>query len=547
MFNFKKLKLIKTTCTNSTNSFVGIRRGTDQTLEFTLPRGFENFPEGDFNNTKQLFFKMYQTFKKFEKTLTTHHIDKTSAQRDNIEIDGNAYIFKDSEENDVILYSKISMIEKMLEAYQDLSLDFIEKSIGTSDKINYEKIDSYLDKAIYLDNDAIHIDEMEVDRHILHYQPNSLINLFCFIIRELEKELGGKTEPRINDLANIFIDYNLSPDQSLFEESTFESTISTLKDILHEIDKTTSYKDSRYWQLFESIESFLYGELNMETTHEDGTFWGINNFFQVWEDMCNTYAFSKFSIAYADTNIIYHGQRVGNHKIGGHSVFKLEDLTYPFFIKFREETRWMRPDLVIFSKKTPKRTVFDKEISIVLKNKYGTTGDYEIKLNDESAADLHKKFCSDLKKVKTRGARPVRGNIFKNYPTATIEHQKKIFCSNLEIKSTIPAKAKIIDWKYMDLQEFFRKNKKIESDINKQLCYEHCLKTCDSFKVEDAIENWFAIPFFNQKQNEVHPDFEELQDYTEVHDKIIHNEIKIYKFSFSAIQTAYLENDSQHR
>jgi hypothetical protein len=392
MFNFRKLRIVKASETGSISSFVGIRRGGDGQLEFSLPRGFKEFPENNFNFTKNLFFKMYQTFKKFEVNQLQKTLDKYPAGKDNTETLGNAYAFKDSEDNDVILYSKISVIEKMLEAYKDLSLDFIEKCTGKSDQIDYRKIDSYLDKAIYLENDVIYVDEMDAERYVLHYQPSSLINLFCFIIRELENEMGNQVDARVNELANLFIDHNLSSDQSLFEEDTFESTIATLKDVLHDIDKNTAYKDTQYWQLFEAIESFLYGELDMESIHENGIYWGINNFFQVWEDMCNTYAFSKFSIAYADTNIIHLGERVGNYKINGYSLFKQESLTYPFFIKFRDEIRWMRPDIVILNNNDARKNIFDKEITIIKRKSYGETADYEIRLNDATEKSLTKIF-----------------------------------------------------------------------------------------------------------------------------------------------------------
>jgi hypothetical protein len=79
----------------------------------------------------------------------------------------------------------------------------------------------------------------------------------------------------------------------LFNEETFEITLHTLKDILDDIDKRTTYKDNDYWRLYEAIELFLYGELDMENPHEDGTFWGISNFSSVWEDMCCAYAFAS--------------------------------------------------------------------------------------------------------------------------------------------------------------------------------------------------------------------------------------------------------------
>lgn len=108
MFNFKKLKLVRAGNAGSTSSFVGIRRGLTGELEFTLPKGFNNFPDGDFNATKKLFFRMYKTFKNFESDQVQTELDKKPAGKDNIETDGKAYIFKDKDDNDVIIYSKIS-------------------------------------------------------------------------------------------------------------------------------------------------------------------------------------------------------------------------------------------------------------------------------------------------------------------------------------------------------------------------------------------------------------------------------------------------------
>ena len=67
MLNFKELKLDKR-IDNNTDPFVGIKKNEKNGKpEFRLPIGFDDFPEGDFNATKQLFFRMYRTFKKFER------------------------------------------------------------------------------------------------------------------------------------------------------------------------------------------------------------------------------------------------------------------------------------------------------------------------------------------------------------------------------------------------------------------------------------------------------------------------------------------------
>ena len=196
-----------------------------------------------------------------------------------------------------------------------------------------------MDKAIYLPNDVIYIDEMDLPRQTLQYEAVTLIDLFCFIVSELQNELEQDLEPRVQELAHRFSEQHLNHEESLFNEETFETTIFTLKNVLDDIHKYTAYKDEDYWRLFEAIELFLYGELDMENPHEDGTFWGINNFSAVWEDMCATWAFANFDVIYADTNVIFNGKRL---KSGSQK----SDFKNPFFVSFRNQKRWIRPDLI---------------------------------------------------------------------------------------------------------------------------------------------------------------------------------------------------------
>ncbi|MBW4498726.1 MAG: hypothetical protein KME57_03865 [Scytonema hyalinum WJT4-NPBG1] len=52
------------------------------------------------------------------------------------------------------------------------------------------------------------------------------------------------------------------------------------------IDHNTPIKDSDYWQYYEAIELFLYGNWHQA---ENGEIWGIKNFHSVWESMCLTH------------------------------------------------------------------------------------------------------------------------------------------------------------------------------------------------------------------------------------------------------------------
>ena len=463
MFNFKTLKLTKRCDSESTNSFVGIRRNENGEVEFRLPHGFDDFPEEDFDATKDLFFKMYRTFKKFERDSTREIVDQRATGKDQIQKEKDGYRFKNKEDNDVVLYSKIALIENLLDVYRDLALDQMERRIGADEKVDYSKIDRYLDRAIYLPKDVIYIDEMDLPRQTLRYESTTLIDLFCFIVSELQNELAHDLEPRVQELAHRFSEQHLSHEESLFNEETFETTIRTLKGVLDDIDKRTAYKDEDYWRLYEAIETFLYGELDMENPDELGTFWGISNFSSVWEDMCATWAFAKFAdvkkkkfeILYADTNIIFNDKHVGNTRYGKYvNLYKKSNFLDPFFIKFRKQRRWMRPDLVV---------------------------------NDNSLGNDLNLFSIDI--------------------------------------------FGILDWKYVDQNSFINTNKKIKTDVTKQLSYEFSVQKSNSNAV---IQSDFYIPWFgnrHQMDNEI------------LNPLIRNNGLRVFKANFSKIQEIYLTHD----
>jgi hypothetical protein len=532
MLNFKELKLDKRTDPNNIDPFIGIRRNENGEPEFRLPIGFDNFPEGDFNATKQLFFRMYRTFKKFEQDHLKSFQDSKAKGRDNIEVAENAYQFKDKENNDVVLYSKISVIENMLEAYQDLALDVIERRIGRNENIDFSKIDHYLHKAIYLPDDVIYLEEMDLARQTLQYESANIIELFCFILSELQQELEQTIDRRVNELANKFREQYLAHDQSLFHEDTFEITILSLKEILDDIDTTTAYKDDDYWQLYEAIEVFLYGELDMENTHEEGIFWGINKFWPIWEDMCNTYAFQTFDVVYADTNIVIDRSELTNISFGGHNIVCKRGFKNPFFIEYRGKRRWMRPDLLY--------TYTDnlaKHIYVKITESFSKTNraNFKVIKLKNSSKKIYDVFIGRLKKAiknnKVHGAR-VKINEFINYPIKLLEQNIKLLEG--EIASNENNFFWILDWKYQNLTSFLSENKRVKQDIVKQLGYEFALQ---QNYPNHIIESQFVIPYF-------YPDnYDDLGDFIEdkqLIDNLKDNEIRVFKANFMKIQQIYL-------
>lgn len=289
MFDFSRLKLVK----GSSDSFVGIRKSScSEEFEFCLPNGFEDFPEGDFDEIKNLFFGMYRTFRKFEQdNISTNRFNRNTADfqkdQDQTTLSPGGVSMQTAEGEVCVLYSKIKMIELILEAYDDLAINSIQKKVRRSEEIDYSQIHRYLDRAIYLEHDVVYVESMDLPRPGIRYESTDLINLYCYILDEIVQQLQGDIPnniksrlPDIQFLSQQFKDNYLTANQSIFNKDTFIETVSLLKEALDNIDKNTYYRDSDYWQLYEAIETFLYGELNSNQT--DGDLWGIKGFSLLW-------------------------------------------------------------------------------------------------------------------------------------------------------------------------------------------------------------------------------------------------------------------------
>ena len=552
MFDFKKLKVVKKhPLDKSFSSFVGIRRGDNGTLEFSLPRGFDNFPESDFSSVKNTFFKMYKTFQKFEKNHHKNMSDTKPSGKDSIERANNAYHFKDSDDNEVILYSKIRMIESIFETYRDLSLDTVESYLCTGDQVDFSKIENYLDKAVYLDDDVVYIDEMDYERKIINYKDNDLVGMFCFVLGELSVELENDVDQKVLELSDLFVGKHLSPDQKIFEEFYFESTINALKDILCDIDRSTAYKDPRYWTLFEALERFLYGELDMESTKEEGIFWGISNFYQIWEDMCNHHMIkhclksSDQEVFYADTELEISGSRFSNRTFGGRYVFLKDGAENPFFIEFRGQRRWMRPDIVIKNNHED-IDVLAKHVKILKKNESLTSFDLELTLREDSREIFNKayaKFRDDLKRKMKGGRHRFFRNtdFFTSYPRAKFDVIFDFYNQFYKKKTQDSENRKdffLVDWKYVDLFFLYEKSEKLDMDINKQLSYELCLS---SQNTEISIESQFGIPWYFAEDFTAPYYLCSDAESSKLYNRILLSQIKIIQVNFTFVQQEYLK------
>jgi hypothetical protein len=505
MIDFAKLRLKKA----NTDFFVGIRKSSDSDgFEFCLPNGFDNFPEGDFNALRDFFFRMYRTFRKFEKNnegSPRFKLNSSNFQReqDQATLAGNG-IGIDTEDGEVcILYSKIKMIEQILDAYDDLTISSIQSKSGRSQEIDYSQIHKYLDRAIYLDGDVIFVDAMNLPRSELLYDVTDLVCLYCYIldeiIQQLEYDVPENIALRSHDVkfsSQRFKDKFLLPNQSLFAEDTFEETIQALKETLEQLNINTFYKDSDYWKLYEAVETFLYGELNSE--QGGGDFWGARGFSLIWEDMCHTYYFKNHyeDICYADTDISLPNyintsnnrkakktNRVGNHTIkSGASLPQWQystksKVTDP---KRKQEFQWY--DLICVE--------------------YPTTP-----VNYFMAQTLA-----------TNEKKPVVGKRRLLRPDLILIHE--FGC-------------KVIDFKDMPLHLYLNPTsttvkEKVKKDILKQLVYELAIQ-----KHYDVFESIFFVPKYIVNKTE------DKKIGTFVPDVSFYG-IKVFEANFSLIQQAYL-------
>ncbi|WP_353930930.1 hypothetical protein WJM97_22170 [Okeanomitos corallinicola TIOX110] len=328
------------------SDFVGIKADDNGGYAFYLPKGFDDFiakyqnatgtdDSSKFNKVRDFFFLMYRTFRKFDRdnennSRVTRKDAKNKKNQDQPTLSTGGITLEYQEESECILYSKLSMIERVLETYDDLAINSIEKKVRRSEEIDHSKIYKYLDRAIYLDNGAIYIDVMDLPRPMISYESTNIVNLYCFILNEIIQQLQedvpdhvyGRSQD-IQFLSQRFRDNYLTINHSLFDQDTFEETITFCKEALDNTDRNTHYKDADYWGLYEAIEIFLYGGLNPDL--DDGDFWGIQGeqgFDYVWEDMCQTYFFKKNfdpiynydfdDICFADTDIPIDGHENSN-------------------------------------------------------------------------------------------------------------------------------------------------------------------------------------------------------------------------------------------
>jgi len=390
MINFNFLQLV----VNNKYSFVGIDK-QEQNLRLCLPKGFNQQKStlDNFDSKRDLFFLFYKIFTTFksiclEKSYLDDNKQLTNDRDGVLKTKIGSGIKNDQEDNENIFYSKIDILGKLLDAYNEPKILSLASRLGKQDKFDLSKIHKYLHQGIYLSNNAVYIDQMNFPRKVVQFQSTDIVTMYCYLFCEIKQQLKETINPNIISLAEDFRERYLNSQDSLFDENSYESVLNALKDALETINNYTVVKDADYWEYYDAIELFLYGDLSQA---DEGEIWGINNFHTVWESMCLNYLAKNNNLSFllhCDTR--YLSPQIVNKLQGAKKVLNIDNV-------FEINGISLNPDAVLFNVEKDNSDVYkiyELQLSKWNENFYHIVFDY--KWNNHT--DTHHKK-SDITRI----------------------------------------------------------------------------------------------------------------------------------------------------
>ncbi|MBD1213786.1 MAG: hypothetical protein H9534_13795 [Dolichospermum circinale Clear-D4] len=419
MINFAELEIK----VNTKYSFVGIQKEGSK-LIFHIPKGFSEDDINTFDSKRDLFFRLYRVLNVFKQTcidkghFQTGVVTKANNRDGIVEDDTGSEITSDDDSKN-IFYSKIDALGSIIDAYDELKILALVSRLGKSERIDYSKLHRYLNKAVFLNNNAIYIDAMTLPRKEIHFDATDIVAMYCYILTEIKEQLKQEVNPEINSLAERFKEKYLGYEYSLFNEKYYLQVINELKDALEIIDHYTPIKDSDYWDFYEAIYKFLFGELDNSI---QGKVWGFSNFHTIWESICLTYLVKTVNptfILYLDNQFIS-----SQVLIKFNSPNKAIDISNIFKINGIE----IFPDAVIISSK-----IFDTS-----KN---NSESITYKLKKDNFNDWYIYYTSFIDETNNENIKIAYANQSKNYHTFNeLSKLSKIDGDNLISISSLPDK-----------------------------------------------------------------------------------------------------------
>jgi hypothetical protein len=438
------------------------------------------------------------------------------------------------------------MFDSILDAYDELRIQSLQEKLSKTEEIDFSRIDKYLHKAVYLQNDVIYIDEMELPKKILKDASTELVEMFCYIYYEIQKQFGNEPDNgKLISLANSFKENRLFEESSLFSEDSYQDTLNVLKEVLDEIDQLTPYKDLDYWHFFDAVYNFLYSA-------NDGT-WRIDNFSFIWERMC--LAFAK---KYYTNNISLYDQfgvLVENPNLPPIKSF------YKISFASRNDlpVRCLRPDLVLKDGQIEIREDFIEIIYKVTNTNEGIDVSYnrEIDISNYFELDaLKKNLFKDKLRIrsffKKTGKMPPTFSLTKNEYLEFKSQAKAILLKKsvfdlltrnpcvVEMVSQIEDQNRyvVVDFKYMTTNSISGQvDLQIQKTVRKQYVYEMALKlNRDASTISEFWIPGYIPSKFNESSKLVRRYAKECQTFFDLH------RISVIQLDFLTLQTLYIQD-----
>lgn len=503
------------------NSFVGIRRNGTAEQSFVLPPGFDDFPASDAATVSEYFFKLFRVLRQFRRYAEEHDQDEES---DFAGGSGTQIAAKETEP--AILYSKIRMLEEVLERYDELRIYNILYRNRRTEDIDYSQIHRYLDKAVY-QNDVPYVDEMRLSRPVVEMGVSDLVRMFCFIYTEVSVRTGHGRSPEVEAAANQFKAEHLDPDSALFDRlDAHQQTVDLLKKKLDDIDRETTYKDQDYWYFFEAVEAFLYGELDEE---DDGISWGITRFAPVWEDMCMVWLHEHQwdGVVYADS------KRYANTRIDEQDLYVDKSFESPFTFELDGHKRHMRPDIVRKIDRSPQH-LFEIE------------NGYQIKVSVQKREEESRLILEGVRKrIESRGAGGVTHETrnqkwsynFFGVGERTVRKYIEKVCEEEGYEGGLVFQ--VVDFKCVPTHIYGTGGlrEKAYQDERKQITYEYALQLSGVSKTKSQLR----LPtYFEEPSGKIGDEVEKQK----LHPRLRDQKIEVLCVDFDQVLDAYLEHGS---
>ncbi len=474
--------------------FVGLRKepATGQ-LELWLPQGFQNFPTADFKSIVRIFFRLYGVIRTFAR-----HAELSAEaplDREPVALGEFGLSLSPTASSSYLTFAKLALLERTLDAFDEQTIGAILAKPAKRPPERFGNLHRHLERAIFNSDSSLFIAEVDSERREVVAEQTALVRLFCYVYTELTGWIGGRAArvPMVNAAADAFKEEFLPDTAGLFSEESFELTVQVLKDELEHIHRRTAYKDAEYWELFEALEAFLYGEL-VAHENEDGVVWGVKQFSWIWEDMGHVYLKEK-QLRNLGSDIVYSASRRNRAKRETQ-----ESAAEALSVSFLGSKRRLSPDLVILiDGLLDSRRQFEDAVEVIPRGPAGGgVRDTVFQARESSGIRyLHGVETS----LKSRGGFRKE---FQNERTL-IAHKTPTSVINQAIGSAIQKykeedRVYIIDFKYHPLNDFLASTappEKVRDDVLKQLAYEFALVSAGEAVFghrTPRMESQFAIP-----------------------------------------------------